>query len=201
MNRTFRERLSTVSAAITGGLISLVREVAPVVLFFFVALILIFLLFKLFVSQYSIEFSAFSKAAVAALILGKVIPLLDWAQSGYRFDTHRRAVVIVCKTFIYGLVVIILGIGKRIIHSAREAGNLQDGISLVIASANVDRFLGLVLLISLIVGSYLVMQEISRAMGKGALLRLFFERPLDNPRPRSPGRIRAEKKAGNGSKA
>jgi len=52
------------------------------------------MLFKLFVSQYSIEFSAFSKAAVAALVLGKVIPLLDWAQSGYRFSTHCRAVVI-----------------------------------------------------------------------------------------------------------
>jgi hypothetical protein len=36
---------------------------APVVLFFFVAFGLIFLLFKLFASQYSIEFSAFSKAA------------------------------------------------------------------------------------------------------------------------------------------
>jgi hypothetical protein len=29
----------------------------------------------------------------------------------------------------------------------------------------------------LLVGSFLVMQEISRAMGKGALFRLFFERP------------------------
>jgi hypothetical protein len=178
INRTFRERLST--ASIADGLRALVREMAPVVLFFFVAFVLIFLLFKLFVSQYSIEFSAFSKAAVAALILGKVIPLLDWAQSGYRFDTHRPAVVIGCKTFIYGLVVIMLGIGEKIFHSVREAGSFQEGISRVIANANLDRFLGLVLLISLIVGSYLAMQEVSRAMGKGALFRLFFEPPLGN---------------------
>lgn len=162
------------------------NEMAPVVLFFFVAFLLIFVMFKLFVSQYEIEFSAFTKAAIAALILGKVVPLLDWAQSGYRFDTHRRAVVIGCKTFIYGLVVIVLGIGEKIFHSVREAGSFQDGISRVIANANVDRFLGLVLLISLTVGSFLVIQEISRAMGKGALFKLFFERPLDNSRRRLP---------------
>src|ERR1700747_2609226 len=69
---------------------------------------LIFLLFKLFVAQYSIQFSAFTKAAVAALILGKVVPLLDCAQSGYRFKNHRRIVVVATKTLIYALVVIVL---------------------------------------------------------------------------------------------
>lgn len=178
------KRLSQMSATIARAPIGLVREMAPVVLFFFIAFGLIFLLFKLFVAQYSIEFPAFGKAAVAALILGKVIPLLDWAQFGHRFDNYRRAVVIVCKTIIYGVIVVVVGIGERIIHSVREAGNLQDGISLLIANANVDRFLGLVLLVSLVVGFYLVVQEINRAMGKGALFSLFFEPPLEKWRTR-----------------
>jgi hypothetical protein len=185
MNRT-RGRLSTVSASIESGVLGLVREMVPVVLFFFIAFLLIFMMFKLFVSQYEIEFSAFTRAAIAALILGKVVPLLDWAQSGYRFDGYRRAVVIACKTFIYGLVVIVLGIGEKIFHSVREAASFQDGISRVIANANLDHFLGLVLLISLTVGSFLTMQEISRAMGKGALFRLFFEPPPGNLKPQSP---------------
>jgi hypothetical protein len=97
-------------------------------------------MFKRFGSQYSIEFSVFSKAAVAALILGKVIPFLDWAQSGYRFDTHCRAIVIGCKTFIYALVAIVLGIGEKSLHRVREAASVQDGISRVITNANLDRF-------------------------------------------------------------
>jgi hypothetical protein len=48
-----------VSASIEGGVLGLVREMAPVVLFFFIAFLLIFVMFKLFVSQYEIEFSAF----------------------------------------------------------------------------------------------------------------------------------------------
>lgn len=55
--------------------------------------------------------------------------------------------------------------------------------AILIANANVDRFLGLVLLVSLVVGFYLVVQEISRAMGKGALFSLFFEPPLESSRP------------------
>ena len=170
--------LSKMSAAIARSLMGLVREMAPVVVFFFIAFGLIGLLYKLFVSQYSIEFSAFSKAAVASLILGKVVLLLDRAQSGHRLNRYRRAVVIIGKTIIYALVVIIVVMGERIIRSMREAGSLHAGISALIANATFDRFLGLVLLVSPIVGFYLVFEEVSRAMGKGALFKLFFAPPL-----------------------
>src|SRR5450755_3438730 len=129
MKSTLKERASKVPSTIAHALIGLVREMAPVVLFFFVAFGLIGLLYKLFVSQYSIEFSAFSKAAVAALILGKVVLLLDWAQPGRGLERYRRIVVVVCKTIIYALAVIIVGLGERIVHSMREAGSLQSGIS------------------------------------------------------------------------
>jgi len=48
---------------------------------------------------------------------------------------------------------------------------------LVVAHASVQRFPGLVLLMSLVVGTYLRMQEIDRAIEEGALLRLLCERP------------------------
>ena len=158
--------------------IGLVREIAPALIFFFIAFLLIFVLFKLFVTQYAIEFSALSKAAVTALILAKVGVLLDWAESGRRFETHRRAVVIGCQTLLYCLVVIVLGVGERVVRSIREAGSIQDGLGRVIADANVDRFLGGALLVSMVVGSYLAMKEINNAMGRRALYKLFFELPV-----------------------
>jgi len=174
---TSLQRLRSAPAA-TGRLATeLFRELVPRVLFFFAAFGMLFLLFKLFVAQYSIEYSAFAKAAVAALILGKVIPLLDWAQSRYRFATHRRIVVIAVKTLVYALVVIVLGTGERILEAFHKQRDMRAAISVMVANANMQRFLGLVLLISLVVGTYLTMLEIDRAMGDGALFRLFFERP------------------------
>ncbi len=182
MNLPFQNRFTAASAAIGRLATESFSEMAPKVLFFFGAFMLIFLLFKLFVAQYSIEFAAFTKAAVAALILGKVIPFLDWAQSGYRFADHRRIVVIGGKTVVYALVVIVLGTGERIFKAFRKQGSLSAAINFMIANANMQRFLGLVLLISLVVGTYLTLQEIDRAMGEGALLRLLFERPMDRKR-------------------
>jgi len=177
MNHSIRERASGASTTVGRAVIGLVREMLPVVLFFFVAFALIGLLYKLFVSQYSIEFAAFSRAAVASLILGKVVLLLDWAQTGRQLDRYRRIFVVIGKTLIYATVVIIVGLGEKIVHSMHEAGSLKGGIQALIANGNVDRFLGFVLLISLIVAAYLVVQEISRAMGKGALIKLFFDSP------------------------
>lgn len=175
MNRTYQQRLSNGSAAVGRWVAGEFREILPAVLFFFIALMVILALLKLFISQYSIEFYAFSRAAVGALILGKVVLLMDWAESGRRVSTYPRIVVIACKTLIYGLVVIALGIGERIFHSYRRTGDLREAAGLVIANANLDRFLGCVLLISFVVFAYLAMEEISRAMGKGALFTLFFE--------------------------
>jgi hypothetical protein len=163
-------------------LVDLFFEMAPTVLFFFVAFLLIAVMFKLFVAEYLIEFSAFARAAVAALVLGKVILLIDWAESGHSFGSHRRIVVIACKTFVYALAVIALGIGERVIEEAHKAHSLKEGVDAFIASANLDRFLGLVLAISTVVFLYLLMQEIERAMGKGALPRLLFKRPDQIPR-------------------
>lgn len=191
MNLSLQEHPKSVPAAIGRSATELFHELVPKVLFFFIAFSLIFLLFKLFVAQYSIQFSAFTKAAVAALILGKVVPLLDWAQSGYRFKSHRRIVVVAGKTLIYAVVVMVLGIGERILEASRREASLHAGIQFLLANADGHRFLGLVLLVSLVVGSYLAIQEIERAMGEGALFRLFFERPI-NGEMRNTGHIAGE---------
>lgn len=152
-------------------------EILPAMLFFFIALMVILVILKLFIAQYSIEFYAFSKAAISALILGKAVLLMDWAESKRHASAYPRALVVAFKTVIYGSAVIVLGIGERIFDNYRKAGDFPDAVRIVIANANLDRFLGCVLLISLLVSAYLAIEEISRAMGKGALFSLFFRTP------------------------
>ena len=138
-------------------------------------------------------FSAFAKAAVAALVIGKVIAVLHWAESGYAADrTHRRIVVVAVNTFLYALVVIVLGIGEKIFHAYRDAGSLGEAVSNLIANANFDRFMGLVLLISFVVIIYLAMQEIEQAMGQGAMFRLFFEPPMNTSNPQDGAECQAQ---------
>ena len=179
---TSRHRPARGSARLGHLVMALLREMAPKVLFFFIAFMILFVLFKLFVAQYSITYGAFTRAAVAALILGKVVPILDWAQSGYRFEAQRRIVVIAGKTLLYAFVVIALGTGERLFEAYRKAGTARGSLGLLEAEASLPHFLGLVLLISLVVGGYLTLQAIDEALGKGTLLRVLFGRPQERPR-------------------
>src|SRR5437868_2010677 len=100
INRTFQQRLLHGATAVARWTAGEFLEILPAMLFFFIALMVIPAMVKLFISQYSIEFYVFSKAAIGALILGKVILLMDWAESKRHASGYPRAVVIAFKTFI-----------------------------------------------------------------------------------------------------
>ncbi len=156
-------------------------EVAPVAFFFFVAFGSLFLIFKLFAAEYAIQFSAFSKAAVAGLILGKVIPLLEHAQAGYRFRGYRRIVVVTFKTVAYAVVVLAADLGERIFEAAHKDGGVAAGWQEIVANASFQRSLGTTLLVCLLLGLYLAIQEINQALGgDGTLLKILCQRRTES---------------------
>lgn len=175
MNASFQDRLRNAPGAMRRFVTDLVREMAAKVLFFFVAFMLIFLLFKLFVAQYSIEFSAFTTAAAAALVLGKLVSLLEWAQSRSTFATYRPIAVIAGKTLIYALVVILFRVGEQFLGFFRRERSMSAAFGSLIAGADAHRFLALLLLVTIVLGSYLTTQEIDRAIGRGKLFRILCE--------------------------
>ena len=79
------------------------------------------------------------------------------------------------------MVVIVLGTCERIFVALHTEGSFGKAIDFVVANASSRHFLGLVLLLSLVVGPYLTFQEIEDALGKGKLFRLLLERPMDKP--------------------
>ena len=158
-------------------LLELVREMAPPVIFFFIALLAILVIFKLFVAQYTIEFYAFGKAALGAVIIGKGVLLMEWAAGKREMRRLPLAAIVAMRTAIYASAVILLWSLERLIDASRQAKGVRAGAAMLLANANLDRFLGLVILASLVIGTYLVLEEISHAMGPGALRKLFFSRP------------------------
>jgi len=182
MDKTSETHATSLPARFVKLWVDLLRELAPKVLFFFFSFLLIFTLFKMLVIQSSVEFSAFAKAAVGALVLGKVVALLDWAESGYRFENYRRVAVILAKTIVYALVVLTFVTGERILEAFRRERSFSAAIDFMIENASFHRSFGLVLLISTVVGVYLTMQEIDKAVGEGMLLKFLLGRPADEQR-------------------
>lgn len=152
-------------------------EMLPPVSFFFIALMLIFVVMKLLALQYSIHFYAFARAAIGALVLGKVVLLMEMAERKRHASRYPRAIVVVFKTVIYAMAVVLFEFGERIARAWYDRGSLRQGLALVKAHADLDHFLALLILGCMVIAMYLAMEEISHAMGEGALTRLFFKRP------------------------
>ena len=89
-------------------------------------------------------------------------------------------------------MVIVLGTAERLFSAFRHQGSMNAAIQWVLANADIHRFLGLVLLLSLVVGAYLTAQEIDRPIGRGGLVRLLLERPSDTEEPARDDRLPRE---------
>jgi hypothetical protein len=146
MPDTLQERLTAVPLTVGRRLTGLFWEMLPPVLFFFIALMLIFAVVKLLALQYSIRFYAFARAAIGALILGKVVLLMEMAEQKRNASRYRRAIVVAFKTVIYAIAVILFEFGERILRAWYERGSLREGIATVRASTDLDHFLGLLIL-------------------------------------------------------
>ena len=81
------------------------------------------------------------------------------------------------KTIIYAIAVVLFEFGERLVRAWHKSGSLREGLAIVKANADLDHFLALLILGCMIIAVYLALEEISHAMGEGALTRLFFKRP------------------------
>ena len=93
------------------------REVSRVTLYFLCCFLLIIALKKLFLMQYQIEFYGLSSAVVGALIVGKVVVVLDHTRAGDRFRNHQGYINVIYKSTVYTLVVLLVGLGERLFHA------------------------------------------------------------------------------------
>jgi hypothetical protein len=149
----------------------------PVFLFFLVGFLLLLLLVKLTVAQFSVEVRALSTAAVAALLAAKAVLILDETPLARSLERYRRIVAIAVKTLFYGIVTTLLGYAERILEARHRLHGFVAAFHYVIDHASRDRILAWSLGASMVFGLYFSFVEIGKRMGEWALWKLFFERP------------------------
>src|SRR6516165_9855361 len=123
------QRTTAVPRTVGRFLEGLFWEMLPPVSFFFIAMILIFAVVKLLALQYSIRFYAFARAAIGALILGKVVLLMEIAERKGAASRHPRAIVVAFKTVIYALGVFLFEFAERLVRAWYHTGTLRMGLA------------------------------------------------------------------------
>lgn len=164
------------------------KEVAWVTLYFFFCFGTMLTLKKLLLAGYQVDVQVISLAAVSALIIAKIIIILDHTAAGNRFDTRQPLwVAVIYKTLVYLGIAFIVFYLEKVFHAYRETGLLNQAISDVWAHKDRNLMLMKLLCVGLSFLAYNLFTGLDQRLGEGMLRRRIFERPEPTHRPGSEG--------------
>ena len=147
-------------------------------LYFLCCFLLIILLKKLLLAQYDIAFYGLSAAVFGALLIGKVVVVLDKTRAGTRFESsHPVAVSVLYKTLVYSTVVLLVVAAEKLVHAYRESGALGTAIAEVWHGRDRNRILATILCVALTFTAYNLFSVINRRLANGRLARWLLDRP------------------------
>ncbi len=152
-------------------------EIAGVTLFFFFCFGVMLIMKKLLFAQYQVEVSAVSTAA-SALIIAKIVIVLDKTPAGKRFDARLAlGASALYKTLIYLLATFLVLFLEKLFHAYREYGNLTSALEAFWLQKDWNLMAGKLLWVGLTFLIYHIYAGLDRRLGEGKLRRIVFERP------------------------
>jgi hypothetical protein len=150
------------------------NEAWPIASFFFIGFVIVLLIVKLMLEQYSIETVTLSRALIGALIAAKVVLILDKTPVARSFRAYPRIIPVVAKAAVYALSFILVNSAERYFDAWRHGGIADAGVHPVTIQGNMHRLLAVALGVAIVFAVYFVLSEISDHIGKGVLWNLFF---------------------------
>ncbi|TAK63903.1 hypothetical protein [Methylobacter sp.] len=155
-----------------------IKEIGLVSLYFFFCFGVMLTLKKLFLADYQIEVSVLSKAAISALIVAKIVIVLDATHAGRRFDaSFPLGLAALYKTLVYILATFVVLFLEKLIEAYWEIGTLGQAVSDVWEHRDRNLILAKVLCVGLAFFAYHLYAGLDRRLGEGTLRRLVTERP------------------------
>ena len=152
------------------------REIGLVTAYFLACFVFFLTLKKLLLAQYHLEVTIIQTAVIGALVVAKVVVLLEKTSFGDRFRSDRLIVHVLWRSLGYTAVVFVVTLGERLFDLYREKGGLLEALSEMWAGKDFHHFLAMNLCVGVSFLIYNGFAEIDRHLGEGGLRRLFFAR-------------------------
>ena len=149
-------------------------ELLPPTIFFFVALHIVAFVRVLMLKGTGISPLSSTSVAVAALILGKAVLIVDMLPMINRFPNKPLIYNVTWKTLIYWLMATLIHYVERLIDFWRHAGGFIAGNKKLFAEIIWPHFWAIQIILFLLISIYCTMHELVRVIGKEKVLRIFF---------------------------
>ena len=146
----------------------------PVILFFFIVFQLLALTKALLLKGYGIQVSTFLNATIAAVVVGKVVPITDLLPIMNRFPNKPLIYNIMWKTCIYMVAAILVRYVEHIIPFIREHKNLAAANSHLFSEVVWPHFWIVHLWLLVCFFMYCTIRELGRILGYDQIRSMFF---------------------------
>ena len=154
------------------------RQVLPPTIFFLIGFNLILFTKRLILAEYLIQFTGFFVATTAALVVGKVVLVVDKMPFLRRFDYAPLAQPILFKSCIYTFFVLVARLLEAFVHYLIKGGVVGHGgfLEHLIGSFSWHQFVATQLWIFVLFLIYVTGSELNELVGDGELFKIFFKR-------------------------
>ena len=150
-----------------------IKNAFPIILYFFVVFQLLAFTKAVLLKTYGIEVSAFLKATIAALVIGKVVPIVDLWPFINRFNHKPLIYNVLWKTSIYMFVAIIVRYIENLLPLFQEYKSITLASSHLFNEAFWPYFFLVQVWLLVCFFMLCMVREIGRVVGHDKLRRMF----------------------------
>jgi hypothetical protein len=151
-------------------------RLVPAVLFFFAAFNLIVLTENLTTEEYGVRMFRFAGAAVAALLIGKVVLLVDYLPFARAFGDRPLIYPTLWRTGIYVLAAVLFVYLEHVIPLLFRYASVAGAHRHLLEEIIWPRLAAILMWLTVLFFLFAATQQLSRAVGQHQLRRLFFGR-------------------------
>lgn len=156
------------------------RQLALAMLYFAAWIGLLVVLKALILAEYQIEFRQWSAILVGALVLGKVVLILDHVSLGAWIRKRPAVVDVIARTILYGLGVLVVLLIEKAFEGRHEYGGFGPALTAAFRHADAPHIWANTICLSGALFGYNVLTVVRRHLGEGGLARLLLS-PLPEP--------------------
>jgi hypothetical protein len=151
-------------------------------LFFGTWIAVLALLKQLLLAEYRIAFHGFSLALVGALVLSKVVLVLEHVPLGAWVRARPACVDLILRTVLYSFGVLLVLLLEKAFEARHEHGGFSPSLMSVFQHTEIHHVWVNTICLSGALLAYNALTVVRRHLGEGGLLRLFL-----SPLPEEPG--------------
>lgn len=148
-------------------------QVLPPTVFFFITFCLLTMTRRLILREYDLPLTGFANALLGALIVGKVVLVVDKFRFMNRYPDKPLIYNVAWKTGIYLLATLMVRYGEHVFPFLRQYGNLAEAHRHLVDEIVWPHFWLIQMWLLVLFFIYCSLRELIRATGKQAFIAMF----------------------------